>query len=216
MKKYRNILLITDRNTDSYELIRTNAPDSVIKTEVEYFKSCQQLNEESLIGDNGNYYPIINGLGYEVECLFTEQEHPLSEVSLNMIDQVFDYSNDYVEITIYQHEHNDDEKEQEKQKIKELEVSNEMLRKAILQLTSKITNSDVRVSRKDFVKIHTMTVEDMFDKVDNNEEDNEIYGYPVTVHWHGIYCDCSDGATPSNLIIPAIEDCDDELCGMED
>ena len=29
--------------------------------------------------------------------------------------------------------------------------------------------------------------------------------------WHGMYCSCSDGATPSNYIIPAIVDCDNEL-----
>lgn len=211
MKKYRNILLITDRNTDAYELIRTNAPDSVIKTEVEYFKSCQQLNEESLIGKNGDYYPIINGLGYEVNCLFTEQEHPLNKVSLNVIDQIFDYSNDYVEITVYEHKTCEKELKEAKAKIKELEVANEMLRKAILQLTSETKNSDVRVSRKDFVKIHTMAVDDMFEKTESNEDGDEIYGYPVTVHWHGIYCDCGDGATPSNLLIPCINDCDDEL-----
>ena len=209
MKKYRNILLITDRNNDCYELIRTNAPDSVIKTEVEYFKSSQQLNEEFLIGQDGNYYPIITGLGYEVECLFTEEDHPLKDVNLNKIDQVFDYSNDYVEITIYQHEVCEEELETAKKKIKELEVANKMLRNAILQLTkNKRETVDVRVSRKDFLKLHEVAVDELFEF---QHEDNDIYGYPVTVHWHGIYCDCSDGATPSNHIIPGILSCDEEL-----
>lgn len=205
MKKYRSILLITDRNNDCYELIKTNAPDSVIKTEVEYFKSSQQLNEEFLIGQDGNYYPIITGLGYEVECLFTEEDHPLKDVSLNKIDQVFDYSNDYVEITIYQHEVCEEELIAARNKIKELEVANKMLRNAILQLTkNKRETVDVRVSRKDFLKLYAAS------------EDDDVYGYPVTVHWHGIYCDCSDGATPSNHIIPGILSCDEELNGEEE
>lgn len=205
MREFRIVLLITDRDNDCFELLRTNAPDSVIKTEIEYFKSCQQLREECLIGKDGNYYPIITGLGYEVECLFTEEDYPLKDVNLNKIDQVFDYSNDYVEITIYQHEVCEEELVAARNKIKELEVANKLLRNAILQLTkNKRETEDVRVSRKDFLKLHVAS------------EDDDVYGYPITVHWHGIYCDCSDGATPSNHIIPGILSCDEELDGEEE
>lgn len=214
MKEFRNILLITDRETDCFEVIRTNAPDSVIKTEVEFFKSCQQFREENLIGKDGVYYPIIKGLGYEVELLHSDQDCKLKEINLNKINQVFDYSNDWVEITVYQHEVCEKELEEAKAKVRELEIANEMLRKAVLQLSSKTKNSDVRVSRKDFVKIHSEAVDYMFDNPE--ADDNDVYGYEFTVHWHGIYCDCSDGATPSNYLIPGILDCDDELDGEEE
>ena len=93
--------------------------------------------------------------------------------------------------------------------IEELEIANKMLRKAMLQLTSKENISDVRVSRQDFIKMYNSAIEFMFNNTET--EDNDIYGHNVTVHWHGMYCDCSDGATPSNFIIPAIKDCDNEI-----
>jgi hypothetical protein len=93
-------------------------------------------------------------------------------------------------------------------KVKELEVANEMLRKALFKLTSKMETSDVRVSRKDFLKMYNEALDYMFN---HDDEENDIYGYEVTVHWHGMYCSCSDGATPSNCLIPAIEGCDEEL-----
>lgn len=99
-----------------------------------------------------------------------------------------------------------------KNKLKELLISNEMLRKAMLQLTNKGNKTDIRVSRSDFVKMHEMAVKEMFE---GNSEKNNVYNYEVTVHWHGMYCNCSDGTTPSNYIIPAIIDCDNELDGEE-
>lgn len=214
MREFRIVLLITDRDNDCFELFRTNAPDSVIKTEIEYFKSCQQLREECLIGKDGNYYPIITGLGYEVELLATENDYPLKNVSINKLDQVFDYSNDYVEITIYQHEVCEEELVAARNQIKELEVANKMLRNAILQLTkNKRETVDVRVSRKDFLKLYETAIYELHEF---QYEDNDVYGYPVTVHWHGIYCDCSDGATPSNHIIPGILSCEEELDGEEE
>lgn len=98
-------------------------------------------------------------------------------------------------------------------RIKELEIANEMLRKALFKLTSKMEISDVRVSRQDFLKIYNDALDFMFNHPEL--EENDIYGYEITVHWHGMYCSCSDGATPSNHLIPAIDDCDKELC-MED
>lgn len=93
--------------------------------------------------------------------------------------------------------------------IEELEIANKMLRKALMQLTSKEKTSDVKVTRQDFVKMFNKSVDFMFDNP--TKEENDIYGYEVTVHWHGMYCTCSDGATPSNHIIPAIEECDKEI-----
>ena len=54
--------------------------------------------------------------------------------------------------------------------------------------------------------MYNEALDDMFE----NPENNDIYGYNITVHWHGIYCNCGDGATPCNHIIPAIVSCYEE------
>lgn len=100
-------------------------------------------------------------------------------------------------------------------KLEELKVSNEMLRKALLQITrdKNYVPKEVRVSRKDFIKMHEMALDMMFEN--ETETETDIYNHNVTVHWHGIYCDCGDGATPSNHIIPSIAGCDEEWDGEE-
>ena len=47
-------------------------------------------------------------------------------------------------------------------KLAELLISNEMLRKAMLQLTNKGNKTDIRVSRSDFVKMYDMTTSEIF------------------------------------------------------
>ena len=107
----------------------------------------------------------------------------------------------------------------EYQRLKELEIANKELRKALLKATSKTQTKDIHISRKQFVQMHDI---EAFEILDEEEEkhnyklcpdyyENPIYGYDVTVHWHGMYCNCGDGATPSNHIFPAIEACDEEL-----
>lgn len=83
----------------------------------------------------------------------------------------------------------------------------ELMQKALLELSRKTDTvpQDVRVSKADFVAMHNTAVYEM-----DGIEDNDIYGYDVTVHWHGFYCNCGDGATPANYIIPGIEDCNEE------
>lgn len=95
-----------------------------------------------------------------------------------------------------------------KRKAKELEKRVAKMQLALLSVTSKGSNSDVEISLQDFLDIYDLALNIMFD---TQSEDNDIYGYPVTVHWHGMYCDCSDGATPSNHIIPAIQSCLEEI-----
>lgn len=96
------------------------------------------------------------------------------------------------------------------ERIAELEQRNRMLRMAIMELMKKgsTDNKDVRVSKMDFLEIYNDALNEMFDS--SYDEDNDIYGYDITVHWHGIYCSCGDGATPCNYIIPAIKNCYEE------
>ena len=97
-------------------------------------------------------------------------------------------------------------KEMEETK-KEYEKRLELMQKALIELTQKADTvpHDVRVSKADFVAMHTAAVCEM-----DGIEDNDIYGYDITVHWHGFYCNCGDGATPANYIIPGVEDCNKE------
>ena len=101
--------------------------------------------------------------------------------------------------------------EHHKQRIEELKAEYkkrlELMQKALLELSKKTETvpHDVRVSKADFIEMHSTAVYEM-----NDIEDNDIYGYDVTVHWHGFYCNCGDGATPANYIIPGVEDCLDE------
>ena len=88
--------------------------------------------------------------------------------------------------------------------IKELEQRCEILSKALLEMSigNKGKTDDVRIPKADFIKIYNAAVNDMFDRPD---EENNIYGYDVTIHWHGMYCNCGDGAIPSNHIIGGLE-----------
>ena len=64
-----------------------------------------------------------------------------------------------------------------KNKVEEIEKSNEMLRKAMIHLTGKGNTTDIKVSRSDFIKMHEMAVNEMFE---NNSEENDVYGYNIT------------------------------------
>lgn len=68
---------------------------------------------------------------------------------------------------------------------------------------------DIVLREKPFV--NGLSKNDVNEMFETNSEENDIYGHNITVHWHGMYCSCSDGAIPSNYIIPAIVDCDSEL-----
>ena len=65
---------------------------------------------------------------------------------------------------------------------------------------------DVRVSRRDFIDRWNAAYTLLGHYMDTNEERfNFIYGYPVEVHWNGMYCDCSDGAVAYNNIIEGVK-----------
>ena len=76
--------------------------------------------------------------------------------------------------------------------------------------------TDRKVTRQQFLDAYNKELDILFNEVEEISEKAHIYGYPVTVHWNGMYCDCADGATPSNFIIPAIADCESELDDEDD
>lgn len=91
---------------------------------------------------------------------------------------------------------------------KEYERRLELMQKALMELTKGVDTvpNGTRVSKADFVAMHSAAVRDM----DDNFENNDIYGYDFTVHWHGFHCNCGDGATPANYIVPGVEGCLEE------
>lgn len=90
-------------------------------------------------------------------------------------------------------------------RITELETRNKMLRAALMDVIKEDNKNkkDVRVSKMDFLALYHNALDEMFNQPD--EANNDIYGYDVTIHWHGVYCNCGDGATAYNHIITAIE-----------
>ena len=101
----------------------------------------------------------------------------------------------------------DELRKEKEQEAMHYEKRVELLQDALFALTKGVKEplKDVRVSKIDFVGMHNKAVCDM-----NGLEDNDIYGYDVTVHWHGFYCNCGDGAVAASNIIPGVEGVLDE------
>lgn len=80
-----------------------------------------------------------------------------------------------------------------------------------------LPKADRKITRKEFLDLYSaaMTMNLYCDGTEQMERFNHIYGYDVTVHWNGFYCNCSDGATAYNYIIDGIQGVDDELDGEE-
>lgn len=75
---------------------------------------------------------------------------------------------------------------------------------------------DIQLRREDFIKLWFYGEEQM-DLVTENftEKNNLVYDNDMEVHWMGYFCNCFDGATVANYIIPAIQSVDDELDGRD-
>lgn len=68
---------------------------------------------------------------------------------------------------------------------------------------NEITKGDKLVTRDKFMK--------KYHKEMNKEDRGKVYGHDVTIHWNGMFCTCSDGATAYNHIICGLEDAMTEL-----
>lgn len=91
-----------------------------------------------------------------------------------------------------------------------------LLRSAIVKMLKEFkekTTEDVELSCSEFLATYNAALNNMWEKMEKEEEEdeNEIYGNDVTVHWHGLYCNCQDGATVTNTVIDGLEACADEL-----
>lgn len=90
----------------------------------------------------------------------------------------------------------------------------DMLQDALIEAISPTPKKDLRVTRKDFIQMYDKCTSRMFDDFDKGIEggpnEKKIYNNDVTVHWNGIYCDCSDGAIAWNHIIEGVKGVDSE------
>lgn len=94
----------------------------------------------------------------------------------------------------------------------------EMLQGALLEATVPTPSTDKRVSRVDFIEMWDTCCKKMWEEQEKDIEGpytKKIYGTDVYVHWNGLYCDCYDGATVANNIIPAIKAVDEDVEGDE-
>ena len=92
-----------------------------------------------------------------------------------------------------------------------LKAENEQLKKLLLQMEKKTETKDIKVTCKQFCDFRDIAEQLMFSGTEDEGERFGVYGKPVTVHWNGMYCDCNDGALPSNYIFPALRELDEEL-----
>ena len=70
-----------------------------------------------------------------------------------------------------------------------------------------------QVTIREFINLYNAEVEKMFNEMDKEETTAHIYGYNITLEWNGYKVNLGDGATPTNALIPALEEMDSEYGG---
>lgn len=78
---------ITAGMTQEFEIISTNAPDNVIKTQLMYISTCEE--EGKTVPENP--YEIIEKFGYSVNCLGCQDDFDSDTLKNVVIDAEFDY-----------------------------------------------------------------------------------------------------------------------------
>ena len=78
------------------------------------------------------------------------------------------------------------------------------LRRLLFKVMKEHESGDVKVTKREFLEVYGEAMNDL------GSDECELYGNDVTVHWHGIYCNCGDGASAYNNIVSEIEGVIDE------
>lgn len=90
--------------------------------------------------------------------------------------------------------------------VQELNKRIESLQDAIFQLITgredNTATADIMLSKSDFLALYDRAISAMF----ADDDTNDIYGHDVTVHWHGLACNCADGAQACNYIIEGVRE----------
>lgn len=71
-----------------FEIISTNAPDSVIKANLQYISSCEEAGEQI-----ENPYAVIEAMGFVAKCLGCQDDFDSDDMERAIIDAEFDYYN---------------------------------------------------------------------------------------------------------------------------
>lgn len=77
---------ITAGMTQEFEIISTDAPDSVIKANLQYISACQEDGEQIK-----NPYAIIEAMGYKANRLGCQDNFDSEDMKTAIIDAEFDY-----------------------------------------------------------------------------------------------------------------------------
>lgn len=72
--------------TGEFELISTDAPDSVIKANLQYINTCEENGEQI-----ENPYAVIEAMGFKVNCLGCQDDFDSEDMETAIIDVEFDY-----------------------------------------------------------------------------------------------------------------------------
>lgn len=94
-----------------------------------------------------------------------------------------------------------DSLEKENDKLKE---QVKRFRRLLFTAIKEKQTGDTKVKKSDFLDIYNEAMKGL------GSDECELYGNNVTVHWHGIYCNCGDGATAWNHIVTNIQSVIDE------
>jgi len=70
-----------------------------------------------------------------------------------------------------------------------------------------------KVKIKEFIDIYNKELDILFSEDEKVSDTAHIYGYPIHIIWNGYIVDIGDGAPPTNALIPALEEMDDEWGG---
>lgn len=79
---------ITAGMTQEFEIISTDAPDSVIKANLQYINTCEESGEQI-----ENPYDVIEAMGFKVNCLGCQDDFDSEDMETAIIDEEFDYYN---------------------------------------------------------------------------------------------------------------------------
>lgn len=71
-----------------FEIITTNAPNSVIKANMQYINSCEEDGEKII-----NPYRVIESMGYVVNLIGNQDDLSSEDLEDAIIDEEFDYYN---------------------------------------------------------------------------------------------------------------------------
>ena len=72
--------------TQEFEIISTDAPDSVIKANLQYINTCEENGEQI-----ENPYAVIEAMGFKVNCLGCQDDFDSEDMETAIIDAEFDY-----------------------------------------------------------------------------------------------------------------------------